>query len=258
MSPPIRDGSGSSIGSIRLGDGSEISEVRTGAGDVLFSAIPDSVVNNLDVWYPMGEGSGTSLADGLGTVDATFGAATWQSDPTFTQNDAIVLDGTDDEWVSDSTVARSTSNMSICGWFNPEQYRSNDGLGGMTTTQTPFSGSGGCVTLRDGGSVRGWCVDAGNGGSAGEVTVGTTNEWHFFGWNADLSTADGEMYVWDNSSLVGENVGNGIPAKASDVFLSGGFSGQGFFDGLHDAVGFALDVRLTQSEFNSIRQDTQR
>jgi hypothetical protein len=44
MSPPIRDGSGSSIGSIKLGDGSEISEVRTGAGDVLFSAIsiPDS------------------------------------------------------------------------------------------------------------------------------------------------------------------------------------------------------------------------
>jgi len=43
MSPPIREGSGDSIGSIRLGDGSEISEVRTGAGDVLFSAIPDSV-----------------------------------------------------------------------------------------------------------------------------------------------------------------------------------------------------------------------
>jgi len=45
MSPPIREGSGDSIGSIRLGDGSEISEVRTGAGDVLFSAIPDSVVS---------------------------------------------------------------------------------------------------------------------------------------------------------------------------------------------------------------------
>jgi len=48
MSPPIRDGSGSSIGSIRLGDGSEISEVRTGSGNVLFSAgaIPDTVVAN--------------------------------------------------------------------------------------------------------------------------------------------------------------------------------------------------------------------
>jgi len=47
MSPPIRDGSGSSIGSIRLGDGSEISEVRTGAGEVLFRAvtIPDGSVS---------------------------------------------------------------------------------------------------------------------------------------------------------------------------------------------------------------------
>jgi len=44
MSPPIRDGSGSSIGNIRLGDGTEISEVRTGAGDVLFSAGPESTL----------------------------------------------------------------------------------------------------------------------------------------------------------------------------------------------------------------------
>jgi len=44
MSPPIRDGSGSSIGSIRLGDGTVISEVRTGAGDVLFSGLPSSQV----------------------------------------------------------------------------------------------------------------------------------------------------------------------------------------------------------------------
>jgi len=51
MNPPIRDGSGDSIGSIRLGDGSEISEVRTGAGDVLFSAsaIPDSGIYLDDV-----------------------------------------------------------------------------------------------------------------------------------------------------------------------------------------------------------------
>jgi hypothetical protein len=48
MSPPIRDGSGDSIGAIRLGDGSEIAEVRTGAGDVLFSAIPD-IVDNFEV-----------------------------------------------------------------------------------------------------------------------------------------------------------------------------------------------------------------
>jgi len=48
MSPPIREGSGNDIGSIRLGDGSEIAEVRTGAGDLLFSAIPDSVVDDFE------------------------------------------------------------------------------------------------------------------------------------------------------------------------------------------------------------------
>jgi len=44
MSPPIRDGSGNDIGSIRLGDGTEISEVRTGAGDVLFSGLGESTL----------------------------------------------------------------------------------------------------------------------------------------------------------------------------------------------------------------------
>jgi len=65
MSPPIRDGSGNSIGSIRLGDGTEISEVRTGAGDVLFSALPDSARNQ----YLVGDFSTTIWSDSVGTVD---------------------------------------------------------------------------------------------------------------------------------------------------------------------------------------------
>jgi len=64
MSPPIRDGSGSSIGSIRLGDGSEISEVRTGAGDVVFNpvSVPDS--ENLQARYDFSaEDGSTPVAD---------------------------------------------------------------------------------------------------------------------------------------------------------------------------------------------------
>jgi len=63
MSPPIRDGSGSSIGSIRLGDGSEISEVRTGAGDVLFSAGPSTVpiTSSSTLLAPFDVATGTTL-----------------------------------------------------------------------------------------------------------------------------------------------------------------------------------------------------
>jgi len=102
MSPPIRDGSGSSIGSIRLGDGSEISEVRTGAGDVLFSAstIPDSDL------YQHYQGSSISATDG-------DSVSTWSDDsgnghdltagtaPTYRTNvlngePAVRFDGVDD------------------------------------------------------------------------------------------------------------------------------------------------------------------
>jgi len=75
MSPPIRDGSGSNIGSIRLGDGTEIAEVRTGAGDVLFEAgVPDSVLaQELIAWYRFEDGDARDYTNDL---DATFADST--------------------------------------------------------------------------------------------------------------------------------------------------------------------------------------
>jgi len=65
MSPPIRDGSGSSIGSIRLGDGSEISEVRTGAGDVVFSAGIPIPASGLERWSFANPNNDTSILKGV-------------------------------------------------------------------------------------------------------------------------------------------------------------------------------------------------
>jgi len=70
MSPPIRDGSGNSIGSIRLGDGSEISEVRTGAGDVVFSAIHDNIVEDFEEQFY--EDQNLSLSDRYSGNTADF------------------------------------------------------------------------------------------------------------------------------------------------------------------------------------------
>jgi len=79
MSPPIRDGSGSSIGSIRLGDGSEISEVRTGAGDVLFSAIPDTAVAQYDATQAPSTGSISSITDQINNHDLSGSASVLSS-----------------------------------------------------------------------------------------------------------------------------------------------------------------------------------
>jgi len=85
MSPPIREGSGSSIESIRLGDGSEISEVRTGAGDVVFSAttVPGSTVAQYDATQlSLSDGDTVStFTDSVGNNNASS-----NGDPTYQTN----------------------------------------------------------------------------------------------------------------------------------------------------------------------------
>jgi len=106
MSPPIRDGSGNSIGSIRLGDGSEISEVRTGAGDVLFSATPDSVQmfdSPLYNWSPdaIKASDGNSPQSfperltGLSDASVSNGNPTFRTDYENTGEPAVVYDSGD-------------------------------------------------------------------------------------------------------------------------------------------------------------------
>jgi len=107
MSPPIRDGSGSSIGSIRLGDGSEIAEVRTGAGDVLFSAIPDTGLLHDFIAEPLSFSAGTT-ADPWDDQQTTE-QLTASNSPTYRENEvngeaAIELRATDND-LYDSSVS---------------------------------------------------------------------------------------------------------------------------------------------------------
>jgi len=102
MSPPIRDGSGSSIGAIRLGDGTEISEVRTGGGDVVFGAIPDA--QNLYADYnPAKQSDATPFVDQAGTAsDLTANGDPTLQSGVFGSNNGIDLDGSGDYYTGAS------------------------------------------------------------------------------------------------------------------------------------------------------------
>jgi hypothetical protein len=102
MSPPIRDGSGNSIGSIRLGDGSEISEVRTGAGDVLFSAAPP--IPDSDVYYKLDDGD--FIAD-QGTKDLS-GSGTFSFGP-----DGVTFGDTSSDYATASTNFASDNTITM-------------------------------------------------------------------------------------------------------------------------------------------------
>jgi len=136
MSPPIRDGSGNDIGSIRLGDGSEISEVRTGAGDVLFSGIPDSALTqDLIAWYRFEDGDARDYTNDLdGTFadstayDGTVNGASFLSNSGVTdfqngENSGAVniSDSTGDINYPDPPQLENSTEFTIMGWANPNQ-----------------------------------------------------------------------------------------------------------------------------------------
>jgi len=203
MSPPIRDGSGSSIGSIRLGDGSEISEVRTGAGDVLFSAIPDSGLKHNYSPLNLADGSTVSSAwpDDEQSADLpVVGDPTYNTDE-YNGRGAVALDN--DDGFGEVTFASSipqpfgiftvinptdTGNIEVI-WHGAQnnvsiQYRFDSfddivvdtrGLGGSITTHgTPSSGLQLLSIEVDGPSTRlridGSDIATGLDGGSGDLT----------------------------------------------------------------------------------------
>jgi len=118
MSPPIRDGSGNSIGSIRLGDGSEISEVRTGAGDVLFDKIRDSEANQklTHRWYLSEDND--PFVDQIGSTNGTNNGTTQVTGSQYVDGAAREGDGTDDSITTPSTIPDVASDFAIAVTLN--------------------------------------------------------------------------------------------------------------------------------------------
>jgi len=142
MSPPIRDGSGNSIGSIRLGDGSEIAEVRTGAGDVLFSgsAIPDSAVHQ----WKIDEGTGSNAADSIGNNDFSITGATWTDESNAVGGEILDLDGVDDGLeASYDSLLSGPNDFSVAFTLDMSDTNLDPFGSAMIVTNETGSGSGG-------------------------------------------------------------------------------------------------------------------
>jgi len=151
MTPPIRDGSGSSIGSIRLGDGSEIAEVRTGAEDVLFSAISDSVVSQYDATQ---EGTGTlsTITDQIGNNDLTGSTDVVSSGI----NGLQTFDFDSSQSVDISTTFASSDPFAIVAVIKPDTVAQNTTyFDGFTSDNFAFfdnNKSAGAVIVNRGGN----------------------------------------------------------------------------------------------------------
>jgi len=207
MSPPIRDGSGNSIGSIRLGDGSEIAEVRTGAGDVLFSASAGTSMFQSPIYQFTA--SEINAQDGTSPVNypevlAGLPDATTTTDPTFrasfktTGLQAVEYDSNDFHNVStDSQIPNNGEQISIFVlYFNTANQQ--NGLAAFGNTGEAF-------------------LEADTTNNEYRVNVSGANS--FSGGSAPLDQLTTMGFAYDDSSNQGELFGNGVSAATASTSI---------------------------------------
>jgi len=134
---PINLPDGSQVSEIVLPDGSTASEVLAPDGSTVFSAIPDSAVNR----WPFDEGSGTTVADSIGSNDGTLNDGNWVS-------------GT---WIGDFALEFVDSNDYVSFPTVPEIDVTQD-FGFSITLETPdvtqSGGSGSVLEHTNNGQFR--------------------------------------------------------------------------------------------------------
>jgi len=268
MSPPIRDGSGDSIGAIRLGDGSEISEVRTGAGDVLFSgsAIPDSALTqDLVAWYRFEDGDARDYASsgefpsvtwGDSTAfDGTVNGATFQSNGGVTDfetggnSGAFDFDGNDDDIDLSALVGVVSDPLTVSMWIRYE--------GGGAWFLYVNSLSAGNFSDRMYADIdninSGLNVRVNDNSWTESISSINTNEWYHFVYVADGS----ELKIYLNNTQIHSEAYSGSTQPTS--FFSIGyeeFANNRHLDGQMDD--FRLYNReLTASEISDIYNATE-
>jgi len=228
-------------------------------------AIPDELT---DQW-PFDDGSGSTVANEEGSIDLELNGASWEANSNFEGGQAASYDGANDWLVSASRGNWNTSDITICGWVFISSSDDDPPLidtsgsskgsvqdeGGVTID---FRTSSGTVSLR--------LQHLDSGGSAsdifsfGDETV-NTGQWYFYGYTA--SGDSGRLRVWqaesDGGSKVIDNSGTatrGGIGNSKYLHSMGRTDFSRFTDGLTDAFFAAAGSELSESDLNTIREET--
>jgi len=255
MSPPIREGSGDSIGSIRLGDGSEISEVRTGAGDVLFSAstIPDSITNR----WAATEGSGSTLSASKGAVNMSLNFSTWVTGTQFNGDTAPDADGSDDIATTTSNINVNGSQATVCFWT--DGLDSGGSFSGLRNTRPDknLPTNGHVTFLEQNETTLG--LRYFNNGSKNDVFRGLTipdasSTQLFFA--VVINGDNGTVYVYDINGQQATGSGTATRGQTGDVPLSMMAGVGDHTEGAFDDVVASTTSALSQSEVEQVLNNT--
>jgi hypothetical protein len=229
-------------GGVRTGGLRNLSEI---------GGIPDSVTNQ----WPWNEGSGTTLNDAVGGINATLNGGTWVSDNGSEGGYHIDFNGSSDNWTTDSAVGLDGAEMTMMQWVNMDTLSSsNDRV--LTYGDSTDDNVIQLVTTGDGFGVYYYRSGGFNDPnmSVGGLSTGTWYLLAFVGYSND----DADLYVYESDSLAGSASGSFGRNFLSDDKLTGMSRRQGDInaDGQADAPAISNDTAMSQSEIEQYRDST--
>jgi len=233
-------------------DGQGVEEI-TVDGQAVFSAIPDSGDHQ---WF-IDEGSGTTLNDSVGSVNATINGATWESESGTVGGQYLEYDGVDDHFATDSTLG--IDKGTVCGWVRPKEFTNFSNMF-FIWGEDVNNGDNGIYVATE--STEGEILTVGSDPNAGSVLRNvpfvSTNSWGFFGFTWDGT--DHRLITFDNSSeLADQTASAGKNTSGSETLYVGGNPADGaFLEGDTDFFVATQDRTLTKAEITDLWEATQR
>jgi len=225
----------------------------------LFNVIPDS---ELDHRWRMDEGSGTALADSVGSESASLTGAGWQSDANATGGFWTTYDSTNDYGQTDSPIGCNNDQFTVMMWFEWDgtfsdnffrffQARGSRGVSGQT--------SDGWHIQSDNGTLD---YNFFSGGvSANDITEYSgpipENEPLFIALTGNGD--NGEMYLYDSTQQLFNGSGSGARGdKGTAKYLNWMAGNDRYTGGLADDPMVNTAKQLSQPTIEDIWQETLR
>jgi hypothetical protein len=234
--------------------GKTVTATAVAASDSTTVTVGGGISQLGDTQYYTDAGSGSTLIDDLGTVDATISGATWQTG-TGVNNAYLSFDGSDDLWSTDST--KDVSQFTVFAAVRPDDFTAFDNT--ILGAGDGVSGdNNGFQIQTDGTDLVGSQFADGNIAETNnrDLSFVSSGNWGFVGLIYDGS--DSRMITWDTSQeLTDDTASVSKNPSGSETYHGGGVPVDGdHLDGALDFVMLNFGSTLSKADLTTLWNDT--
>ena len=220
-------------------------------------AIPDSV----DYYWPVDEGSGSTLSPDVGDVEITLNGPTWVSDSKYGGGSAIQFDGADD-WavLADAIDDINASEVTVGMWVEDVSGGSNAGYISLGDSPSAEESPDGYSVMIDGDDTSRIRVRHDSGGSDSDAIqsgiVDPSQNDVMLVYSADGD--QGRIRTWDSDGKVDDHTGSSSRGTTASDKLVWGVRDNDHLGVVIDEIFIATGTEMSDIDLEDFYDETKR